>query len=109
MEQRRNTRLDNYCEAIAEHRAAKNAATLAEAGDISGALQEMQRSSTTVYKHAGVELARVPGAEKLRVRLAKGEGDADAGDLETGDGDAGEGSEFAEDRANAVEEMGAEG
>lgn len=112
MEQARNRRLDNFCEAIAEHRAAKNDATQREQSDISGALQEMQRANQTVYKHAGVELARVPGAEKLRVRLVKGEGDADEGDLETGDGEAADGGdagEFADERREAVDGLGAEG
>lgn len=108
MEQKRNVRLDNYCEAIAEHRSAKNAALLAEHQEEAGALQEMQRGNVVVYKHAGVELARVPGAEKLRVRLVKGEGDADSGDLETGETEGGDAGEFASERAGAVEQMGAE-
>jgi hypothetical protein len=70
----------------------------------------MQRVDVVVYKHAGVELARVPGAEKLRVRLVRGEGDADAGDLEPGgepvdtEGEDA-GGEFSADRAEALEEL----
>lgn len=95
MDQVRNTRLDNLCEGMAEHRRVMNAARTDEQGDIVAALQEMQRKKIGVYRHAGIELARVPGAEKLRVRLTKEEGDADAGDLE-------DGGEFAEERRAAV-------
>ncbi len=36
----------------------------------------MHIHDVTIYKPAGIELARVPGAEKLRVRLVKEEGNA---------------------------------
>lgn len=83
MGQVRSTRLDNLCEAINEDRQAMNAAKGSEAGNIQAALREMQRATDKhpngrmVYKHGGVELARVPGADKLRVRLSKDDGDAD--------------------------------
>jgi hypothetical protein len=109
MEQVRDRQLDNFCEAIAEHRAAKNDAIVREQSDISGALLRMQKTEKLVYKHAGVELARVPGAEKLRVRLVKGEGDADETDLETAPASEGaDGGEFEEERAAALEEIGGE-
>lgn len=85
MEQVRNKKLDNVCEAIGEERRQMNAAKQEEQGLIQSALQVMQRDGVTVYRHSGVELARVPGAEKLRVRLTKEQGDADAGDLEAPD------------------------
>ncbi len=84
MERVRNSRLDQICEAIGEERERMNAAKTEERGLITGALQEMQRANLSVFRHGGVELSRVPGAEKLRVRLTKEEGDAGAEDLETG-------------------------
>lgn len=88
MEQVRNVRLDHICESILDERAAKNAATTEEQGLIATALQEMQKKNVTVYKHGGVELVRVPGADKLRVRLSKEDGDADvAGGATTSGGE----------------------
>lgn len=87
MEQHRNVRLDNVCEGIANERGIMNAASLEEKSLIQSALQVMQAKGVQVYKHAGVELARVPGAEKLRVRLTKETGDADAGDLTPAEAD----------------------
>lgn len=104
MEQARDRRLDNLCESIAEHRGVMNRARVEEQSDIAAALQHMVKKGTSVYKHGGVELARVPGAERLRVRLTKEQGDADADDLETGEhDDAGMGGgEFASERRDAV-------
>jgi hypothetical protein len=82
MEQVRNRRLDNICEAIGDARDQINAAKQEEQGSIQAALQVMQRDGVQVYRHARVELARIPGAEKLRVRMTKEEGDAGAADLE---------------------------
>lgn len=79
----RNTKLDNICEGIAEERAAKNAADLEEKQLTSTALQVMQSSKVSAYRHAGVELARVPGAEKLRVRLTKETGDSEVSEGKT--------------------------
>jgi hypothetical protein len=86
----RNRRLDSICEIIAEERDRVNEARKEEVGLISSALDVMQKDGIQVYKHGGVELVRVPGAEKLRVRRVKDEGDAgvedleDTSDLETG-------------------------
>lgn len=79
----RDQTLDNLCESIGEHRAAKNLHTEHEQADIQAALTRMQEigKRCVVYKHAGVELARVPGAEQLRVRLTKSTGDAGAAEL----------------------------
>lgn len=85
MEHVRNRKLDNICEAIGEERERMNQAKVEEKGLIQGALQEMRQANVSVYRHSGVELARVPGAEKLRVRLTKEQGDADEGDLEPSD------------------------
>jgi len=76
MEQARNVRLDNICEGIASERAVMNAASVEEKSLISTALQTMQEKGITVHKHSGVELVRVPGADKLRVRLTKETGSA---------------------------------
>ena len=82
LEQVRNGKLDNLCEGIADVRATMNEAKQEEKGLIAATLQAMVAKGVTVYKHGGVELARVPGAESLRVRLVKAQGDADAEDLE---------------------------
>lgn len=95
MEQARSKRLDNLCESIAEHRERMNAARTEEQSDVSAALQEMQKKGIHTFKHNGVELARVPGAEKLRVRLTKDHGDASDEDLEDGD-------EFDDERTEAT-------
>jgi hypothetical protein len=72
----RSQKLDNLCEAIGEQRDAKNEATVQEDSLTASALQEMQKRKLQVYKHAGLELARVPGSERLRVRRVKDTGDA---------------------------------
>ena len=76
----RNGRLDNICESIEEERARVNAARKEEATLIAAALSVMQGNRIHAYKHAGIELARVPGTEKLRVRLVKDDGDAEVSD-----------------------------
>lgn len=115
MAQARNVRLDNFCEAIAEDRATMNAAKASELGNVQGALREMQRPSDkypdgrTVYKHGGVELARVPGADKLRVRLTKEQGDADESGLTSSGEAADEGTDndqLGDERRDAIEELG---
>lgn len=97
MEQIRSKRLDNLCESIAEQREKMNSARVEEQSDIAAALQEMQKRGIHTFKHNGVELARVPGAEKLRVRLTKDNGDASDEDLEQSD-------EFDEERRDALSE-----
>lgn len=62
-----------------------NTAKTEETGLVASALQTMVKKGVSVYKHGGVELARVPGAERLRVRLVKEQGDADADDLDPPD------------------------
>jgi hypothetical protein len=77
-----------------------------EVGDKRAALQEMHDQGVTSYRHAGVELVRVPGEEVLRVRKSKEDataaspakpapenpgGDIEpAGQVDTDDGDSGE-------------------
>jgi len=50
----------------------------------------MQRANVTVYKHAGIEMARIPGSEKLRVRQTKDQGDADVSSGTTTSDNAGD-------------------
>lgn len=79
MKKIRNVELDNLCEAIGEAREQMNAARTEEGEYIESALKTMRATKIHTYKHAGVELARVPGGdEKLRVRLVP----ADKGDAE---------------------------
>lgn len=95
----RDGKLDNLCEALAEVRGTINNAKQEEAGLMASTLQRMVARDVTVYKHGGVELARVPGAEKVRVRLSKDDGDAGAEDLEV----AGENDQVGDERRDAVE------
>ncbi len=71
MEQVRNRQLDRACESIGESRDAMNRLRKEEADDLRMALREMHDKKVTVYRHAGVELVRVPGEEKIRVRTTK--------------------------------------
>lgn len=101
MEQIVNQRLNNLCEAIAERREREAGDRQDDAGDKQAALNEMMRTGTQTYHHAGVLLVRVPGQEKLSVRKTKEDASAESGPLadeggdETGqgEGDSGEGSE----------------
>jgi hypothetical protein len=102
MEQVRNARLDHLCEDIGDNRDAMNAARASEQEAVAGALAVMHRDKISVYKHGGIELARVPGSEKLRVRLVKDQGNADVGTGTTtaenaGDGDGDDAGEGAGD------------
>lgn len=80
--------LDRVCVAIAEVRGDINNLRAEEGGLLRQALSEMRSARKQTYRHAGVELARVPGEERLRVRTTKGE-DATAETEETGDLGAG--------------------
>jgi hypothetical protein len=93
----RSQRLDNLCEAIAEDRAKMAEARTDEQASIQGSLKEMKAKGLLGYKHAGVELAFVPGADKLRVRLTK-----DASDDATA-GDGGEVEPEAAEDADPIE------
>lgn len=103
MEQVRDVALDRLCEDIGDARERMNSAKADEQSSIQSALQRMQKSSDrypggrTVYRHAGVELARIPGADKLRVRLTKEQGDAEDND------------QVGDERRDAVEELGEDG
>ena len=110
MGQVRSKKLDNLCEAIGEARGAMNAAKIEEQASIQAALQIMQKENRTAFRHASVELMRVPGAEKLRVRITKEQGDADDADLESGAGDEGtENDALGDERREALNELDGEG
>jgi hypothetical protein len=80
MEQVRDQTLDRYCESIGDTRDQMNRLRQDEAADTSGALRRMQGKGVNHYIHAGVELTRVPGSDKLRVRRTSAD---DAQELET--------------------------
>ena len=82
----RNARLDHLCEEVGDCRERMNQDRGIEQSAIRDALTEMQRTGVQAYKHAGVEFARIPGGEKLRVRLTKDQGHADEGDFAPADG-----------------------
>lgn len=100
MEQVRNVKLDNLCEAIAETRTNINDLKQTEAGNEQAALKVMQQYQVSSYKHGGVQLVRVPGDEKLSVRLSKDTSN-DAGD---GGEDAADGEDAAADQGTPASE-----
>jgi len=63
--------LDRICQGIAETRAEMNRLRGEETDLEIQALKAMRLHSSTAYQSAGVELVRVPGEEKLRVRTAR--------------------------------------
>ena len=78
MSQVRVGQLDSYCEAIAEDREALASARADEQSSLQGALRVMKAKKIAVYKHARVELAFVPGADKIRARVTKDNEDSSA-------------------------------
>ncbi|MDH4290513.1 MAG: hypothetical protein OEV65_17375 [Aquincola sp.] len=89
MEQVRNIRLDNICTSIAETRADQNRLRGEEAGLEQMALRVMREDRRKdpkgifSYRHAGVELVRLVGDEKLRVRTSRDNATAEVQDDET--------------------------
>lgn len=71
LEQVRSQKLDNICESIADTREQMNTLRTEEKDEKRGALTTMREQNLTTYRHAGVELVRVPGEERLRVRTSK--------------------------------------
>jgi len=82
MTQPQNVRLDLICEGLSEQRDVINNAKREEKSSKAAALQEMLNRNYSVYKHAGIELSLVPGADTLRVHVIKQDGD-----LARGEGD----------------------
>ena len=98
--------LDTLCSAIADNLHIINEASETLKGLKFNGVQALRKKGRTVYKSHGVEIVRVPGEEKLRTRLVKGEGAANdehgtigAGELDNLDN--GEGDEVGESLANA--------
>lgn len=89
-EQVRNERLDALCEEIGDARADMNKARATEGEALQDALSEMHRAGVTVYRHAKIELARIPGGEKIRARTVKDTGRADDTDQVSGEPEAAE-------------------
>ena len=85
MEQVRHVKLDRLCEGISECRAEMNEQRTLEGEKCRSALVYMHDNTITTYRYAGVELVRVPGEEKLRVRTTK-----EAATLETEDEGSGQ-------------------
>src|SRR5262245_33241356 len=71
MENRRIKALDEVCASIADCRGSMNDLR-AQEGDLERhALKLMHKHEKQTWQHAGVELLRVPGEEKLRVRTSR--------------------------------------
>lgn len=96
--------LDSICSAIADNMHIANEADETLKGLKGNGLSALRKKNRTVYKAHGVEIVRVPGDEKLRTRLVKGDG-ADTGeggddgaevDLDNGDDSAGDESVSAD-------------
>ena len=59
------------CEGIGEDRDTQATARQSEDSQTGSALERMKGKGYQTYTHARVELTRVPGGEKLRVRVLK--------------------------------------
>ncbi len=77
MEQVRNRVLDRICEEISDVRDILNGARKDDKDLQNQAVSVMSESKTTVYRHAGVELALIPGDVHVRVRTLKVTANAD--------------------------------
>ena len=78
--------LDRVCSSLADLRHDLNEIRGNEKEEMVTALREMRKANRQAYKAHGIELVRVAGDEKVRVRLVKGEGAADVeeeGDTDT--------------------------
>jgi hypothetical protein len=77
--------LDDICASISETREEINELKQTEAGQEKNALALMRKHDKTSWRHSGVELIRVPGEERLRVRTTKAAATAEVSDA--GDGE----------------------
>ena len=77
----RHARLDRLCEGISEVRAIINGNDAIDAEKCRLALEYMHANNIKSYRFANVEMARVPGAEKLRVRTSKEKATAETEDV----------------------------
>lgn len=63
--------LESLAEGIGDIRMKQNKLAAAEAEHVEAAQESMRKYKLTIFKFGGVELVRVPGGEKMRVRLVK--------------------------------------
>lgn len=82
MEDVRIRALDDVATSIAETREQMNTLRGEESDHLRNALKLMRKHQRTTWRAAGVELARVPGEEKLRVRTTKQAATAEVEDEE---------------------------
>lgn len=85
MEDARIGALDDIAHSIADVREQKNKLANEEKQLLATALKLLREHKRTIWKHNGVELVLVPGEEKVRARLVKGEArddEDDQGDLD---------------------------
>ena len=80
MEDARIRPLDDICASISETRQQQNDLRAEEAGLEQTALRLLRTHGKTAWRHAGVELIRVPGEEKLRVRTSRASATAESED-----------------------------
>jgi hypothetical protein len=73
MQQVRDQKLDELCEAVGENLTSINQASAAKQDNLLAALKRLQARGLPGYLHAGVRLTRVPGSDKVSVRLVKQE------------------------------------
>lgn len=77
----RSAELDGICEALGRIREQKNKLVAQEREEMLDALRAMQGAKVLQYRHAGIELVRKVGAEKLAVRMVSDTGDASAAEV----------------------------
>lgn len=109
MEEVRDAVLDRLCESLGETRDKQAALRIDEQADMQASLKRMRIKSKdfpegrTSYRHAGMELSRVPGEEKLRCRRTSQGASAEVEDDTAGDG--GEDA-LGEERRQDIEDAG---
>jgi len=94
--------LDDIAASISEVRASMNELRTTEAGYLQNALNLMRKYEKTAWRAHGVELVRVPGEEKLRVRTSKEQASAET------DEDEGSDDEIYADDAESTGSEGAD-
>lgn len=87
MEDMRDREVDRLLSGIADERHTQNESKASEAGYIQALHARLKTLKQTAARGHGVEVVRVPGDEKLRVRLVKGTEEQGADLAEPGDVD----------------------
>lgn len=90
IEDARISAIDKVLDSIADCRDNINDLRGEEKGYLSVVRKLMHQHGKTIYKHAGVECALVPGDEKVRVRILKDSGDASSSGADDNGGDDGD-------------------